>query len=161
MISERKQTCHLHDVFALSDVSGLPPSPLRFVARGACVTRDLTWIEIELLNRAAALDILLGRCLKLWNWNKSFPWGCDTQKSLSTILQLLLLQCKLMRKSLSGPQCITWHCNYTVWPLQTLASKPGTLLGGYLYDILLQRHVLWFPVRFNRDILPSSTLLSK
>lgn len=114
--------------------------------------------SVHTSNYAALLNFT--EWLKLWYCNGSLCGGCGALNKVSTVLQALFSHFTL-EKSLSGPQCIKWHCNYTVWPLQTLASKPGTLLGGYLYDILLQRHVLWFPVRFNRDILPSSTLLSK
>lgn len=42
-----------------------------------------------------------------------------------------------------GDQCITQRCNYTVWPLRELASRPGAIPGGL---ISTRRPAIFFAV---------------
>lgn len=51
-------------------------------------------------------------------------------KHVSTVLQPLLSSCWLLGKSLCGPQCIRWWCNYTVWPPKMKKSETGAPAGA-------------------------------
>lgn len=39
------------------------------------------------------------------------------------LFHTLLSQCKLIGNSLFGPQCMTWACNYMVWPLRNWLQR--------------------------------------
>lgn len=51
-----------------------------------------------------------------------FVWVLTKKKPLPTISQ------KLMVKSHFWLQCITWHCNGTIWPLCQTGLKPGIVM---------------------------------
>lgn len=79
----------------------------------------LTWIEIKCFNRAALLDFpdfmgTNGSHYDGWSWSPLF-------------YESFLHNVSLLKESLFGPPCITWCCNWRVWPL---ASMPGALPGG-------------------------------
>lgn len=57
-----------------------------------------------------------------WALRECFSCFRETSHVALTVLQPRLSQWKPMGKSISGLQCVLWHCDNMVWPLWKLAK---------------------------------------
>ena len=87
----------------------------------------LTWTGMNdsILRLFWSLQILSNRIDHIMTVKRVISW-----RFWGSFYSCFLSKCKLMGKSLFGPQCLMWQWNYTVWPPWTLASNPGALLEG-------------------------------